>query len=105
MQLGGASTAIGYYDAIDLNGGTDPGSGTLTVASGATFNDETTSSGLSISASNQGSGDTGASAAVNNAGTWTKSGSASTSTISTAFNNTGTVNVQSGTLESERRGH
>ena len=37
-------------------------------------------------------------AAVNNQGTFTKSGSAATSTISTLFNNTGTVNVQSGTL-------
>ena len=35
---------------------------------------------------------------MNNAGTFTKSGSAATSTISTLFNNTGTVDVQSGTL-------
>ena len=35
---------------------------------------------------------------MNNAGTFTKSGSAATSTICTLFNNTGTVDVQSGTL-------
>ena len=35
---------------------------------------------------------------MNNAGTFTKSGSAATSTISTLFNNTSTVDVQSGTL-------
>ena len=42
--------------------------------------------------------DTGATAAVNNHGTFTKSGGAATSTISTLFNNTGTVNVTAGTL-------
>ena len=35
---------------------------------------------------------------MNNAGTFIKSGSAATSTISTLFNNSGTVDVQSGTL-------
>ena len=35
---------------------------------------------------------------VNNPGTFIKRGSAVTSTISTPFNNSGTVNVQSGTL-------
>ena len=35
---------------------------------------------------------------MNNLGTFTKSGSAATSTISITFNNRGTVNVQSGTL-------
>ena len=35
---------------------------------------------------------------MNNAGTFTKSGSAATSTISTTFNNTGTVDVLAGTL-------
>ena len=35
---------------------------------------------------------------MNNQGTFIKSGSAASSTISTTFNNTGTVNVQSGTL-------
>jgi hypothetical protein len=76
----------------------DAGSGILTIASGATFNDQTTTSGLTIITANRSGSDTGATAAVNNAGTFTKSGSAATSTISTLFNSTGTVNVQSGTL-------
>jgi hypothetical protein len=53
---------------------------------------------LSIFASNFGGTDTGATAVMNNLGTFTKSGNAATSTISTTFNNSGTVNVQSGTL-------
>ncbi len=48
LQLGGTSTAIGTDVRIFFNGGTDPGSGILTIANGATFNDQTTSSGLSI---------------------------------------------------------
>ena len=54
---------------------------------------------MTITASNFGGTDTGFAAAVNNQGTWTKSGSAATSTISTQFNNTGTVNVEAGTLK------
>ena len=104
LQLGGTSTASGTSVSINLNninpntGVSDPGSGTLTIASGATFNDQTTSSGLSISAVNRGSADTGATAVVNNLGIFEKTGSATTSTISTLFNNSGTVNVQAGTL-------
>ena len=102
LQLGGASTATGTFVQIDLNdanpqtGVSETGSGILTIANGATFNDQTTSSGFNIIASNRGVADNGAGAAVNNAGTFTKSGSAVTSTISAAFNNSGTVNVQSG---------
>ncbi len=105
LQLGGASTATGAGAAIDLNninpsiGSSDAGSGTLTIASGATFNDQTTGSGLTISAPNRGGTDTGVTAAVNNLGTFTKSGAATTSTISTLFNNSGIVNVTSGTLD------
>ncbi len=105
LQLGGASTATGAGAAIDLNninpniGLSDAGSGTLTIASGATFNDQTTGSGLTISAPNRGGTDTGVTAAVNNLGTFTKSGAATTSTISTLFNNSGIVNVTSGTLD------
>src|SRR5204862_5402102 len=47
---------------------------------------------------NRGVNDSGGNAVVNNQGNFTKSGSAATSTISTLFNNSGTVNVQSGTL-------
>ena len=110
LQLGGTSTATsasnGAIVTIDLNatnpnsGLSDAGSGTLTILSGATFNDETTTTtGLFILASPHGSGDTGSTAAVNNAGTFLpRAGSATTSTISTLFNNTSTVDVESGTL-------
>ena len=103
LQLGGSSTATGTNITINLNGTSsdspDPNAGTLTVVSGASFNDQVTGgTGLTIQSLNVASGDTGAAAAVNNQGTWTKSGTATTSTISTAFNNSGTVNVQSGTL-------
>ena len=105
LQLDGASTATGAGAAINLNninpttGSSDAGSGTLTIASGATFNDQTTGSGLTISAPSRGGTDTGVTAAVNNLGTFTKSGAATTSTISTLFNNSGIVNVTSGTLD------
>ena len=56
-------------------------------------------SGFTIMASNRGVTDTGATAAVNNAGTFIKSGTSSVTTISTLFNNTGTVDVRSGTLK------
>jgi hypothetical protein len=98
LQLGGISTATGTFVQIELNGGSDPGSGILTIGSGATFNDQTSSSGLNIVTQNEGGTDTGTTAVMNNLGTFTKSGSAVTSTISTTFNNSGTVNVQSGTL-------
>ena len=101
LQLGGASTTSGASVQINLNSSnpnnsvSDVGSGTLTILSGATFTDATTG-GLTIFATNHGTGDTGVTAAVNNAGTFTKTASAATSTISTLFNNTGTVNVTSG---------
>ncbi|UPK40778.1 cadherin domain-containing protein (plasmid) [Bradyrhizobium sp. 186] len=103
LQLGGSSTATGAYAQIDLNGSdpntgiSDIGSGVLTIAAGATFDDQTTS-GMYVFASNRGGSDDGSTAAVNNLGTFTKSGSAADSTISTAFNNKGVVNVSSGTL-------
>jgi len=71
----------------------------LTIASGATFDDQTASSGLSIITQNLGAADNGSTAVVNNLGTFAKSGSALTSTISTIFNNSGTVEVQTGTLD------
>ena len=80
LQLGGASTTSGASVQINLNSinpntsVSDAGSGTLTILSGATFTDETTG-GLTIFATNHGTGDTGVTAAVNNAGTFTKSAS------------------------------
>ena len=98
MQLGGTSTASGTNVQINLNATSTAGSGTLTIANGATFNDQTTGGGLNISANNFG-GDNGATATVNDEGTFIKSGSATTSQISTLFNNTGIVNVEAGTLD------
>ena len=109
LKLGGTSTTSGSSVSISLNstnpntGASDAGSGTLTILNGATFTDATTG-GLTISTINRGAGDDGTAAAVNNAGTFIKSGSG-TSTISTLFNNTGTVNVQSWHAELERRRH
>ncbi|WP_292458318.1 hypothetical protein, partial [Mesorhizobium sp.] len=102
LQLGGSSTAAGYI-YLDLNasdpntGVSDAGSGALTISSGATFDDQS-DGGLYIYANNWGPGDDGSAAAVNNAGTFVKSGVATTSTIATRFNNTGLVDVESGTL-------
>ena len=53
---------------------------------------------MTVSATNRGGADTGATAAVNNEGTFTKSGSAATSQISVALNNSGIIDVQAGTL-------
>ena len=97
LELGGSSTATGTYVGINLNDYSDIGAGVLTIDSGATFDDQTTSSGLSIYAYNY-SNDPGSAAVVQNQGTFIKSGSAATSIISTTFDNTGTVEVDSGTL-------
>ncbi len=91
LQLGGSSTVNGTVSQIDLNGGnplngvSEIGSGTLTIATGATLDDQTTSTGLLIHASNRGVGDIGDDAVVNNQGRLIKSGSAPPSTISTTF--------------------
>ncbi|ANL30128.1 phosphatidic acid phosphatase protein (plasmid) [Rhizobium phaseoli] len=104
LRLGGTSTATGSYVQLGLNasnpegGLSETGSGALTIANGATFNDQTTDSGLYIYTNNFGTDDDGSTAAVNNQGTFIKSGSAATSTILAVFNNTGIVDVQSGTL-------
>src|SRR5258708_11948693 len=73
LQLGGSSTATGTNVQINLNGGTDAGSGILTIANGATFNDQTTSSGLSIFTQNEGCTDTGTAAVMNKPGPFTHS--------------------------------
>ena len=97
LELGGSSTATGTYVGINLNDYSDIGAGVLTIDSGATFDDQTTSSGLSIYAYSY-SNDPGSAAVVQNQGTFIKSGSAATSVISTTFDNTGTVEVDEGTL-------
>lgn len=82
----------------NLSGGA--GSGTINNASTGTF----IASGdgaNNITISNFGGTDTGADAAINNSGTFRKTGSAAnhTTTIGVAFNNTGTVDVNSGKLQ------
>jgi fibronectin-binding autotransporter adhesin len=75
------------------------GSGTIVNAAGATF--VASGSGpTSIIASNFGGTDTGADALISNLGTFRKSGSNATDTtaIAVAFDNSGTVDVQSGIL-------
>jgi hypothetical protein len=104
LELGGTSTVKAFGVTIDLNatnpntGNSDPNSGTLTIMPGATFKDESTGN-FTIKATNQGGTDTGATAAVNNYGTYIKDVTSSQSMITTLFNNTGTVDVQSGTLK------
>ena len=94
------------HRTIDLNatnpntGLSDAGSGTLTILSGATFNDQTTTTtGLNILATSRGGGDTGVDGCGEQPGhLHQERRSATTSTISTLFNNTSTVDVESGTL-------
>ena len=90
LELAGAATVAGTNDGLYLSDST--GTATLKIDSGATLNDQTTSVGLTIG--NNG----GAGGSVTNAGTFQKTGSAATSTVATAFNNTGTVDVESGAL-------
>ena len=84
---------------IDLNASTGAGSGTMRTAVGGTF----VAAGNSVDslfANNQGGTDTGSSALFENLGTFRKSGSAASdlTTVSVAFNNAGSVEVQSGIL-------
>src|SRR5262249_44282221 len=105
LQLGGTSTASGSSAFINLNatnpntGTSDPGSGTLTILSGATLIDQTTSvnDAFDVFASNRGGSDTGAAALMINQGTLQKTGTGQ-SFIEVAFNNSGLVDVQNGIL-------
>ena len=88
---------------IDLNFNVDglslPGTASLTNAATGLFLAQGDGA-FSISASNFGDPDTGASATFTNAGTFRKAGSEprSPTSISTIFNNSGTVDVQTGIL-------
>lgn len=98
LENAGGGKAIGTSFSLDLNPQYHPGNpaaGTFRNDSEVTFDDQTTSGGLSVSASNAGSN--ASSPLVDNKGTWKKTGSAATSTISTTFNNSGVLDVQSGT--------
>ena len=95
LQLSGNSAVTGFGGIINLND-----SGQLIVASGALFDDQTTTGGTFTVRSIAGTA-----GAVTNLGTWQKSGSSSDSVVSVAFNSTGTdashlatVNVETGTL-------
>jgi hypothetical protein len=89
----GSSFATGGSDTFYLNVSPSDVATVMEIASGATFTDQTTGGGLYIAYYNYGPG------AVDNLGTFVKSGSAALSTIDVAFNNSGVVNVESGTLE------
>src|SRR5439155_26682650 len=82
LQLGGASTATGTSAQIQLNGSSAPGSGTLTIASGASFTDQTTRDRKSTR-TNSSHVDTSDTATGNKKDNFTKRGSAATSAIST----------------------
>ena len=86
LELEGTSTvtgAVGGTIAV-----TSPSQ--LVLESGATFNDESGTSGNGLTIGGTGT--------VTNDGTWEKTVGTNTSTISAAFNNTGIVNVEAGTL-------
>jgi len=69
--------------------------GIVLNAVGSTF---TNSFDGSIASPNYGGGDAGTTALFDNRGTFTKSGGAGTTSIASIFSNSGTVNVNSGTL-------
>ena len=75
------------------------GSGTINNVAGATFI-ASGDSATDISATNFGGTDNGADALIINAGTFRKSGSTAshTTTVAVGFNNTGSVDVESGSL-------
>ena len=88
LELQGTSTVTGTSGGIIGLGTT----GTLKLDSGAIFNDESGTSGTGLTIS-------GTTGTVSNAGTWEKTSNTNTTTINTAFSNTGTVEVQTGTLD------
>jgi hypothetical protein len=100
----GASLAIGGSSGKTLDGwtlnnagtGTFSGTGSLSLDNGAVFNNQST--GTFTLMNDQGFLAFGLTSTVNNAGTFTKSPSTNTTEIDAVFNNTGAVNVSSGTL-------
>ncbi len=90
---GGASWTAG---SINLNGGGDPGSGTIVNRAGSLFN--TGFDGLMFT-QNFGGADDGTTALFSNAGTFAKSAGTGSTTIQNALNNSGVLNVSSGTLQ------
>ncbi|AFY28282.1 Calx-beta domain-containing protein [Cyanobium gracile] len=84
----------------NINGTSIPGSGTINNIAGATFI-ASGNGATSIAASNFSAGDNGSDALFTNAGTFRKTGSndTSTTTVDVTFNNTGTVDVDTGILD------
>ena len=92
LELQNSSATTGsnnFNDVINLNNGA-----LLQLDAGATFNDATTTGGANALLIQSTSGTAGS---VTNLGTWEKTGNGS-SIISVEFSNTGTINVQHGTL-------
>ena len=95
----GTVTQIGSVDMNSRRSGlAEAGNGSVTNALGGTWNSTGTNNFLF--ASNQGGTDNGAGATFTNAGTFNKQG-AFTTTVRTNFVNTGTVDVQGGTVQIE----
>src|SRR5580658_731504 len=98
LELQGTSTATGNNVYLQLNDGSDPGSGTLQIDAGALLDDQTTSSGFRIETQNEGGADNGASAQFDNLGTFQKSGDSTNFNIGVTFDNSGTLDVEDGEL-------
>ncbi len=85
--------------SINLNNGNLPGAASFLNSSGATFTIQGANA-YQITASTYSSGDTAAAARFTNAGTFTKTGATDTNTtnIHVAFDNSGRVEAQTGTI-------
>ncbi|MCE2948880.1 MAG: choice-of-anchor D domain-containing protein, partial [Betaproteobacteria bacterium] len=80
-------------------GGRAIGNDTINIAAGATFiASGASANSITFSGASGLDTDTGANSLLNNAGTLRRSGSAGTTTIDVRFNNTGTVQAQTGVL-------
>jgi hypothetical protein len=99
LTIGGAAAKFLDTRALDNTGtATWTGTGDIRASHGATLNNRT---GAVFEAQNNANftSESGSAAALNNAGTFTKSASTATTHFDAQFNNTGTVNVETGTLE------
>ncbi|SHN73189.1 hypothetical protein [Bradyrhizobium erythrophlei] len=94
LDLQGTSSTTGagnnFNDIINLNNGSS-----LTLDVGATFTDATITGGGNALVIQSTSGTAGT---VTNLGTWQKTGNGKT-VVNVAFNNSGSINVQQGTLQ------
>jgi hypothetical protein len=98
MVLSGGTKTLTVGRTLNNAGAATWTAGQFSTGSGAIFNNQL---GASFDTNFDGTlldNLGGAAPQFNNAGTFTKSGGTGTTTISAAFNNTNTVNVNSGTL-------